>query len=78
MMERQMIQLMWSRVEELGYLAFPQRTHSCNDFGGCGYREACLTGGGFELEQWLKNYTEESHWDFTNPDKEEDINAKTD
>jgi len=68
MMERQMIQLMWSRVEELGYLAFPQRTQACNDFGGCGYREACLAGGSFEIEQWLKNYTEEQHWDFTNPD----------
>ena len=67
MMERQMIQTMWSRVDELGYLAFPQRTHACNDFGGCGYREACLAGSGFEIEQWLKNYTEEREWDFTNP-----------
>jgi len=67
MMERQMIQMMWSRVDELGYLAFPQRTHACNDFGGCGYREACLAGSGFEIEQWLKNYTEEREWDFTNP-----------
>jgi len=71
MIERQMIQLMWSRVEELGYLAFPLRTHACNDFGGCGYREACLSGSGFEIEQWLENYTEEKHWDFTNPEGEE-------
>ncbi len=68
MMERQMIQVMWSRVEELGYLAFPQRTQACNDWGGCGYREACLAGGGFEVEQWLKNYTEEEHWDFADPE----------
>lgn len=71
MMERQITQLMWSRVEELGYLAFPQRTQACNDFGGCGYREACLAGGGFELEQWLESYTEYSHWDFANPEGEE-------
>ncbi len=70
MMERQMIQLMWSRVDELGYLAFPQRTDSCDRFGGCDYREACLAGSGFEIEQWLENYTEESHWDFTNPEGE--------
>jgi len=68
MMERQMIQLMWSRVDELGYLAFPQRTDSCDRFGGCDYREACLAGSGFEIEQWLKNETEYHHWDFTNPD----------
>lgn len=70
MMERQIIQLMWSRIEELGYLAFPQRTQACNDFGGCGYREACLSSGGFEIEQWLSNYTNEDEWDFTNPDGE--------
>jgi len=70
MMERQMIQMMWSRVEELGYLAFPQRTNACGDFGGCGYREACLAGSSFEVEAWLKNYTVEREWDFTNPSEE--------
>lgn len=72
MMERQMIQLMWSRVDELGYLAFPQRTDSCDRYGGCDYREACLSGSGFEIEQWLKNDTEYRHWDFTNPDGGDD------
>jgi hypothetical protein len=70
MVEKQMIQLMWSRVEELGYLAFPQRTNACTDFGGCGYREACLSGSAFEIEQYLKNDTIEKEWDFTAPDKE--------
>ncbi|MEE8113062.1 MAG: hypothetical protein V3T23_01785 [Nitrososphaerales archaeon] len=70
MMEKQMIQLMWSRVEELGYLAFPQRTDACLDFGGCGYREACLSGSAYEIEQYLKNDTIEKEWDFTAPDKE--------
>ena len=70
MIEKQMVQLMWSRVEELGYLAFPQRTNACEDFGGCGYREACLSGSAFEIEAYLKNDTVEKEWDFTSPDKE--------
>ncbi len=70
MIERQMLQLMWSRIEELGYLAFPQRTDACDQYGGCDYRDACLSGSGFELEAWLENYTEYSHWDFSNPDEE--------
>ena len=68
MMERQMIQLMWSRVDELGYLAFPQRTDACDSYGGCSYREACKSGSAFEIEQFLKNETDYHHWDFTNPD----------
>ncbi len=71
MMERSFIQTMWSRVDELGYLAFPQRTSSCQDFGGCHFRDACRTGGGWELNNWLENNTIESHWDFTNPEGEE-------
>lgn len=70
MMERQFIQTMWDRSEELGYLAFPQRTEACGDYGGCGFREACRTGGVYELENWLKNETTYSEWDFTNPEKE--------
>jgi len=70
MMERQMIQLMWSRVDELGYLAFPQRTGACDSYGGCDYREACKSGSAFEIEQFLKNETDYRHWDFTNPDGE--------
>lgn len=68
MVERQMINLMWSRVDELGYLAFPQRTSRCTDYGGCPYVEACKCSSGKELENWLKQNTVESHWDFTNPD----------
>lgn len=71
MMEHSFIRMMWSRVEELGYLAFPQRTSSCQDFGGCHFRDACRTGSGWELNTWLENNTIESHWDFTNPEGEE-------
>ena len=71
MIEHQLIRSMWARVEELGYLAFPQRTDSCGDFGGCMYRDACKSSSGWEIEQWLENYTVYSHWDFTDPDKEE-------
>jgi len=70
MIEKQIIQLMWSRVEELGYLAFPQRTDACGDFGGCMYREGCLSGSAYEIEQFLKNDTIEKEWDFTAPNKE--------
>lgn len=71
MMERQFINTMWARVDELGYLAFPQRTSACGDFGGCGFREACRAGSGWELENWLESYTIYSEWDFTDPEKEE-------
>ena len=68
--ERQLISIMFNRVEELGYLAFPQRTNACSDYGGCGYRDACLSGSGFEIEEFLKNETVEHKWDFMNPDGE--------
>lgn len=71
MMEHSMIRAMYARVPELGFLAFPQRTSACSDFGGCHYRGACRTGSGWELEEWLKSETIESVWDFTNPDGEE-------
>ena len=73
MMERQLIMSMWARVEELGFLAFPMRTTACPAFGGCPYREACRSSSGWEIEQWLENYTIYSHWDFTNPDLEESV-----
>ena len=69
MMETQLIRSMWARVEELGYLAFPQRTNACSDFGGCGYRQPCLASSGWEIEQWLENNTIYSHWVFSNSDK---------
>lgn len=71
MIEHQQIRTMWSRVEELGYLAFPQRTSACDDFGGCSFRDACRTSSPFELERWIENYTIESHWDFTDPEGED-------
>lgn len=71
MMERQFIQTMWARKEELGYLAFPQRTNACQDFGGCHFRQACRASGAWEIEDWMENNTIYSHWDFTNPDAEE-------
>lgn len=73
MIERQMIAAMWARVDELGYLAFPQRTQACQDFGGCPYYNLCEENGssGYQMEKWLENYTIESHWDFADPDAEE-------
>ena len=71
MMERSMIQMMWNRVEELGYLAFPKRTSECSGWGGCPFRGACRTGSAFELEAWLESNTIESTWDFTDPSLEE-------
>ena len=71
MMEHSVIHMYWSRVAELGFLAFPQRTSECSNFGGCGFREACQSSSGREIENWLDNYTIESHWDFTDPGKEE-------
>lgn len=70
MMERSMIQMMWARQEELGYLAFPQRTEACGDFSGCLFRDACRTGGAHELNRWLEQNTVYSEWDFTDPSKE--------
>ena len=71
-MERQIISVMFDRAKELGYLAFPQRTNACGDYGGCGYRDACLSGSGFEIESFLKTETVEHKWDFMNPDGEDE------
>lgn len=71
MIETQIIHELWDRVEELGYLAFPQRTTACGDYGGCGFRAACQLGSAFEIEAWLEERTIYSHWDFTNPEEEE-------
>jgi hypothetical protein len=71
MIERQMIELLWSRVEELGYLAFPQRTNACGDYGGCRFRDACRSSNGFQVDTWLDVNTIHSEWDFMDPDKEE-------
>lgn len=73
MMERQMIELMYSRIEELGYLAFPQRTAHCHAYGGCPFKDACRSGSGYEVEKWLSEYTIESHWDFLSPETEESV-----
>jgi hypothetical protein len=71
MMYEQFIRTAWSRVKELGYLAFPQNTNACTAMGLCPYRDACLMGSGREIDNWLDNYTIYSHWDFMDPDKEE-------
>jgi len=70
MIERQIIMTMWSRVEELGYLAFPKRTQECSSWGGCPFRGACRGGSAFEIEAWLEARTIESHWDYTDPNEE--------
>lgn len=67
----------WERMPEEGYLAFPQRTLACNDYGGCYYAGrhgdvgACSMNSGHEIEGWLEQKTQYSEWDFTDPDKEE-------
>lgn len=71
LIQTSIINSLWSRVDELGYLAFPQNTISCDDFGGCSFREPCKASSAREIESWLENYTIYSHWDFTDPDKEE-------
>lgn len=71
MMARQMIATMWARKDELGYLAFPQNTGHCTQYGGCMFRDACRVSSGWELEEWLKNNTIESTWNFMDPDGEE-------
>jgi hypothetical protein len=71
MMHEQFIRTSWARVEELGYLAFPQNTAACTAMGLCPYRDACLMGSGREIDRWLETSTIYSHWDFMNPDKEE-------
>lgn len=55
----------------LGYLAWPQFTLACDDYGGCFYRDCCSKGGhSGEIEAWLLDRTVESEWDFTDPKKE--------
>jgi hypothetical protein len=72
MMHDMFIRECWARVEELGYLAFPQNTNSCFRFNKpCRFREACLMGSAKEIEMWLENYTMYSHWDFMDPSAEE-------
>jgi len=71
MMHEQFIRTSWARVEELGYLAFPQNTGARTMYAPCPFLEACRMGSGREIEAWLESYTIYSHWDFTDPDKEE-------
>jgi hypothetical protein len=73
MMHEQFIRTAWARIEELGYLAFPQNTGACTSMGLCRFRDACLMGSGREIDSWLESFTIESHWDFMQPDKEEGV-----
>lgn len=60
-----------AEIESRGYNAFPQNTAACDDFGGCYFRGACTQDSAWALENWLERETQYSHWDFTDPDKEE-------
>jgi predicted RNA-binding Zn-ribbon protein involved in translation (DUF1610 family) len=73
MMHEQFIRTAWARVQELGYLAFPQNTAACTSMGLCRFRDACLMGSGREIDSWLESFTIESHWDYMAPDKEEGV-----
>jgi hypothetical protein len=68
--EHRFIRMMFAAREEMGYLAFPQRTNHCGQYSGCAFRQACEEESGKDIEKWLENYTLYSHWDFTDPDKE--------
>ena len=50
---------------------FPKRTDSCNDYGGCFFRDACRRDGWGNIQRWLEANTVESFWDFTDPEGEE-------
>ncbi|MCP4902591.1 MAG: PD-(D/E)XK nuclease family protein [bacterium] len=56
------------RMEATGI--FPKKTTACNDFGGCPFRECCKQGSWAARKRWLDGSTEESHWDFAEPEKE--------
>jgi hypothetical protein len=73
MMHEQYIRSSWARVEELGYLAFPQNTAACTSMGLCRFRDACLMGSGREIDSWLESSTIHSHWDFMSPEDEEGV-----
>ena len=68
--EHRFIRMMFAAKEEMGYLAFPQRTNHCSQYSGCAFQDACQSESGADIEKWLENYTLYSHWDFTDPDKE--------
>lgn len=52
---------------------FPMRTGACHDFGGCYFRDACKKSSWPMIERWLLANTNESHWDFMNPEAEEGV-----
>jgi len=60
-------------VEDLGYLAFPQRSDSCKDFGGCFWLDACSKDGAYMIDRWIENETVYSEWDFMAPKKEKGV-----
>lgn len=52
---------------------WPQRTGSCGDYGGCYFRDACKKSNWHTVDKWLRENTEESVWDFANPEAEKGI-----
>lgn len=58
----------YEQLPEKGYVAFPQRTGACGNYGGCYYRNACRQGSARMTEAWLNSNTEYREWDYTNPD----------
>lgn len=69
--EQDNIELHLARTKERGLLAWPMRTTSCSDYGGCYYRGACQQSTPVMVEKWLEANTKYSEWDFTNPEGEE-------
>jgi hypothetical protein len=49
------------------------RTNSCDAYGGCYFRDACQKEYQPQVEAWLEFNTQESVWDFTNPEGEEGV-----
>ena len=72
MMWDSFIRTAYSRVGELGYLAFPQNTEHCTQYGLCKFYGACQESSGKLIDKWLEAFTVEKVWDFTNPDGDDD------
>lgn len=49
---------------------WPMQTTECDHYGMCGFREACVLGDWYQIEEWLKDKTVHSVWDPLNPDLE--------
>lgn len=61
---------LYRRSEKTGI--WPMRTTSCDNWGGCYYRQACNEASWFSIEQWLQERTKYSVWDPMHPERQEE------